>query len=316
MNGQRKTNLRVLTATLLAVALAGAALLAQGVAYYTKVRLANTCWVQTGAGTPEGAVVGSICDLFLRTDGGSGSTLYVKEAGAANNTGWQPVVPGTVAVTSGGTGLTAYTTGDILYASGATTLAKLAVTNGYLLKGTATGPAYVRDVGSQYIGAARCQGASATANFNLPNAVTAAGAECYGANLSYGVLSYPDASNHLAFVVFHLPDSWDSTGAVKLELHWFTAATAGDAIWSVQTACGGVGETMDPVLNAAQTVTTATNGTANYRNISAIASLTMTGCVAGESLAIQVSRDGSVAGDTIADAAKLASAELTWYQTR
>lgn len=40
-----------------------------------------------GAGTPEGAVTAPVGSLFLRTDGGANTTLYVKESGAGN-TGW------------------------------------------------------------------------------------------------------------------------------------------------------------------------------------------------------------------------------------
>lgn len=38
-------------------------------------------------GTPEGSVVSSVGGLWRRTDGGAGTTLYVKESGASN-TGW------------------------------------------------------------------------------------------------------------------------------------------------------------------------------------------------------------------------------------
>lgn len=43
--------------------------------------------VKSGTGTPEGSVTAPVGSLFLRTDGGAGSTLYVKESGAGN-TGW------------------------------------------------------------------------------------------------------------------------------------------------------------------------------------------------------------------------------------
>ncbi|NBW09755.1 MAG: hypothetical protein EBR82_17200 [Caulobacteraceae bacterium] len=42
---------------------------------------------RTGTGTPEGAVTAPVGTLFLRTDGGAGTTLYVKETGSGN-TGW------------------------------------------------------------------------------------------------------------------------------------------------------------------------------------------------------------------------------------
>jgi len=39
-------------------------------------------------GSPETVVTGRIGDMFLRTDGGAGTTLYIKETGADTNTGW------------------------------------------------------------------------------------------------------------------------------------------------------------------------------------------------------------------------------------
>ncbi len=47
-----------------------------------------------GTGTPEGAVTAAVGTIFQRTDGGAGTTQYIKESGAGN-TGW-------VAVASGG----------------------------------------------------------------------------------------------------------------------------------------------------------------------------------------------------------------------
>ena len=41
----------------------------------------------SGTGTPEGVVAAPVGSLFTRTDGGAGTTLYVKESGAGN-TGW------------------------------------------------------------------------------------------------------------------------------------------------------------------------------------------------------------------------------------
>lgn len=41
----------------------------------------------SGAGSPEGVVTGAIGSLYTRTDGGAGTTLYIKESGSGN-TGW------------------------------------------------------------------------------------------------------------------------------------------------------------------------------------------------------------------------------------
>jgi hypothetical protein len=43
--------------------------------------------VYKGSGSPEGVVTASIGSIYLRTDGGTGTTFYVKESGTAN-TGW------------------------------------------------------------------------------------------------------------------------------------------------------------------------------------------------------------------------------------
>lgn len=40
-----------------------------------------------GTGTPEGAIISGVGGLWRRTDGGAGTTLYVKESGTSN-TGW------------------------------------------------------------------------------------------------------------------------------------------------------------------------------------------------------------------------------------
>lgn len=43
--------------------------------------------VLAGTGTPEGAVAAAVGTLYLRSDGSTGTVLYVKESGTGN-TGW------------------------------------------------------------------------------------------------------------------------------------------------------------------------------------------------------------------------------------
>ncbi|MCX6952994.1 MAG: SGNH/GDSL hydrolase family protein [Verrucomicrobia bacterium] len=50
-------------------------------------KIAKTGNLRSGAGTPEGAVTAPVGTLYTRTDGGAGTTLYVKESGSGN-TGW------------------------------------------------------------------------------------------------------------------------------------------------------------------------------------------------------------------------------------
>jgi hypothetical protein len=44
--------------------------------------------VRLGTGSPNGAVVGNVGDLYTNLAGGLGTTLYVKESGAGTNLGW------------------------------------------------------------------------------------------------------------------------------------------------------------------------------------------------------------------------------------
>jgi hypothetical protein len=44
--------------------------------------------IKSGNGTPEGVVAAIPGSLFLRQDGGAGTTLYTKESGVGTNTGW------------------------------------------------------------------------------------------------------------------------------------------------------------------------------------------------------------------------------------
>jgi hypothetical protein len=44
--------------------------------------------IRSGLGSPEGRLLGNPGDLFLRTDGGIGSVLYLKGTGTNTKTGW------------------------------------------------------------------------------------------------------------------------------------------------------------------------------------------------------------------------------------
>lgn len=44
--------------------------------------------VLTGTGTPESTVSAPVGSMFMRDDGGAGTSLYVKESGGTGNTGW------------------------------------------------------------------------------------------------------------------------------------------------------------------------------------------------------------------------------------
>lgn len=43
--------------------------------------------IYSGTGTPEGILTAAVGSLYTRTDGGTNTTLYIKETGIGN-TGW------------------------------------------------------------------------------------------------------------------------------------------------------------------------------------------------------------------------------------
>jgi hypothetical protein len=55
-----------------------------------RLLVSRTGHVLRGSGSPEGAVVASVGTLFLRTNGGASTTLYVKESGNGT-TGWRAI---------------------------------------------------------------------------------------------------------------------------------------------------------------------------------------------------------------------------------
>ncbi len=48
-------------------------------------KMSSLSW---GDGTPEGKIRASVGSMYLRQDGGTGTTLYIKEEGMRTNTGW------------------------------------------------------------------------------------------------------------------------------------------------------------------------------------------------------------------------------------
>lgn len=50
--------------------------------------------IASGSTTPEGSITANTGSAYLRTSGGSGTTLYLKQSGTGTNTGWVPVTSG------------------------------------------------------------------------------------------------------------------------------------------------------------------------------------------------------------------------------
>ena len=94
----------------------------------------------TTTGPTQGGVIYAVSDVVYGSTGAGTSGQVLLSRGTSNPvwssniSGNAANVTGTVAVANGGTGLTTYATGDLLYASAANTLSKLTTgTNGYVL---------------------------------------------------------------------------------------------------------------------------------------------------------------------------------------
>ncbi len=53
-----------------------------------ELRAARSGRVFSGTGDPNGVLVADVGALFLRTDGGASTTLWVKESGSGLSSGW------------------------------------------------------------------------------------------------------------------------------------------------------------------------------------------------------------------------------------
>jgi hypothetical protein len=120
-----KRVLSLLIAVLAATPAAAQVQVGQGV--FSRLFIDQACAIDTGSGSPEGAKSGSVCDVYLRTDGAAGTIIYVKESGTATTTGWT--------VYAGGGGGSAH---NVLSATHTDTLANAAVRGAIITGQTAT----------------------------------------------------------------------------------------------------------------------------------------------------------------------------------
>lgn len=131
-----------------------------------------------------------------------------------------------------------------------------------------------------------------------------------GSNGPVGVFDFEDTSTETIYNRVRWPADW--TGTVDLVVHWLTAATTGNVVWQVQTACVADNESADPSWNAAQTITDAAKATGSRLNVATLSTVTVTGCAAGELFKLKLFRDPSHASDTIAATASLVDVALTY----
>ena len=125
-----------------------------------------------------------------------------------------------------------------------------------------------------------------------------------GTNVDYKVLEFDASTDESIYYTFIWPDSWDA-GTISARFRWLAASTSGDVVWAIQTACVADDEAVDATLNTANTVTDTTKATTLEANDADIASVTVTGCAAGEIAHIKIYRDADNGSDTMTGDARL-----------
>lgn len=163
-----------------------------------------------------------------------------------------------------------------------------------------------------WLPAAGCTNATAASFWDLPTSTPAVAACVTGTNIQKGVLQYADTSGGFSAQNTVLLPA-DFSGNLDARIIWRTAATSGNAKFSFSTICTDVAATAtdDPAFNTASTVTTAAPGTTLRLQTSSIASVTITGCSAGNLLHVKLFRDGNDGSDTLSSSLDVIGVELT-----
>jgi hypothetical protein len=166
--------------------------------------------------------------------------------------------------------------------------------------------------------AAGCNNVTAGNGWQIGTANAPASA-CQGTNTRKGVLQF--ARGNVAYIELELPADWNFGVNVDLKIAFTTTdTTIGHfSAWSVQTGCNSLTGTAtdDPVLNAAQTVSSTIGSTAvsGAEYLTLLTALNTTGCSAGNNFVLSITRNNSGA-DTNTDTAVAAKwAELTFGRT-
>jgi hypothetical protein len=158
--------------------------------------------------------------------------------------------------------------------------------------------------------AANCQLGAAATGFTLPSSNYPASTCLTGSNSITATLDFDADTDESVEITLPLKSTW--AGTIALDAVWIAAATTGSAVWAAQTKCvASAGESLDAAYNDAQTVTDAAQGTTLYTNTASIASLTVTGCAAGETLFLKFYRDANAGADDMTGDARLWKIILT-----
>jgi hypothetical protein len=171
-------------------------------------------------------------------------------------------------------------------------------TTGQVMRATTSAsPQYIDFPQPVYAPAANC--VNAVAGSGWSTGATPAALCRAGTNNKDGLLS-PWGASDVGYFKVHLPNDWDSGASldITIDLTSTDAVNGHTIIMQAATACGkGDGSTTDDVaFNTAQSFGTITlNGNANRTWNATLTGLTKTGCTAGSTLWVKISRTSDTA---------------------
>lgn len=163
---------------------------------------------------------------------------------------------------------------------------------------------------------ATVQNGVATILFNLPASNPPTAGAIVGTNVITGAADFNDTTANSFQDEWVLPPGF--TGSIDVSFRWVSASTTGSVAWCAQLIRIGVSGSIDPAFPAVSTsncVSDAANGSANTENLATISGVTCTSCVAGDRVAVRVSRDPaevSTRTDNMTGNARLIEYGRTW----
>ena len=201
------------------------------------------------------------------------------------------------------TSITTYVTGDIIYASAANTLARLAIgTAGQVLNVTAGLPSWGGGAGQTVFHLSPVSATFPTTNFpQLDKTV--------GTNHTAYTLRYDQTTQETAYWTVGIPTGAPGFTGASIEIFWRSTATTGSTVWETVSLSRADGEQWDTAGVTNTAAADATGGTAGFVNRTNF-TMTVTGWAVGELLQVAIRRAPADAGDDMAADAYLMHAVL------
>jgi hypothetical protein len=132
-------------------------------------------------------------------------------------------------------------------------------------------------------------------------------------NTAYIYITFDAATNQHLFWVFRMPTDFASGPVLKVQ--WNISSTTGNVVWEGRIAANTPGDATTPgaeALAAANSVTTAVNGTTFRLTESSITLTNADSVAAGDYVILMLKRDAANASDTAAASAILNAVTLEY----